>query len=141
MSDGEIEPKKYQEKLDKAKELIKKNWKPFTVGVILTTVTFVVTRKVIKMRYIPIEGTNTIITKAVIKDEGRLYNVFNIYGHGFKNHGPSWMVKCKETGRLYRSQEHAAHVMGLSKEQMSAHLNGHRNNVGGYHFERQGIAA
>jgi hypothetical protein len=135
-----IEPNlKYQEKLDKAKETIKKNWKPFTIGVTLTAVTFIVTRR-ITMRYLPVEGTTVIIHKAIVKDGSSLYKVFNIYSDGFKQHGPSWMVRCLETGTLFRSQEHAARVMDLSKDHMSNHLNGTRHNVGGYHFERIGVA-
>lgn len=133
----EIEPKS---KLDKAKEVVKKNWKPFTVGVVLTGVTFVVTRR-LHVRYLYLEGTNTIIHKAVVKDGGSLYKVFNIYGPGFKNQGPSWMVRCLETKQVFKSQDHAAKVMKLSKGHLSQHLNGMRPSVGGYRFERIGIAA
>jgi hypothetical protein len=135
MSEGDVE----RSKLDKAKEVVKKYWKPVTVGVVITGVTFVVTRR-ISTQYLHIEGTSTFIDKAVVK-EGPLYNVFNIYGHGFKNHGPSWMVRCKETGVLFRSQEHAAKTMGLSETHLSYHVRGLRHNVGGYHFERLGVAA
>lgn len=144
MSEGEIERNsKYQEKLDKTKEVIKNNWKPFTVGVVFTGVTLVVTRR-FTLRYMHLEGTNVMVHKAIINDGGTFYKVFNIYESGFKNRGPSWMVRCKETGKLYRSQKQAAKVMNLSREQMSKHLNTGPNqlsNVGGYHFERIGIAA
>jgi hypothetical protein len=47
MSEVEIEyNRKYKEKLDKVKEISKKNWKPFTIGVVLTGVTFIVTKRV-----------------------------------------------------------------------------------------------
>jgi len=139
VSEVEVEMSEYQDKLDRTKEVIKKNWKPFTVGIVLTGVTLIVTRNM-TMRYMRIEGTSTFIHKAVI-EEGPLYNVFNIYAPGFRNQGPSWMVRCIETGKLFRSQEHAARVMRLSEKHISAYLNGHRHNVGGYHFERIGIAA
>lgn len=130
--------KKESKKLDKAKKVVRNNWKPFAIGVGVTVVTLVVTKRV-SVRYMPVEGTTTVIHKAIIKDGG-LFKVFNIYGPGFKNQGPSWMVKCVETGVLFRSQEHAAKVMGLSKGHISMHLNGARSSVGGYHFERFGIA-
>lgn len=89
-----------------------------------------------------IGGTNVFIHKSIIKD-GPLFKVFNIYGPGFKNHGPSWMVKCKETGVVFRSQEHAARTMGLDPSSISRHLNSnpHFKNVHGYTFERFGMAA
>ena len=108
--------------------------------VVVAGVTFLVTRRVMLQQFIQLEGTNIVINKAVIKD-GSLFKVFNIYSDGFKNQGPSWMVRCKETGVVFKSQEDAARNMGLSKEQLSAHLNDHRSNVEGYHFERIGVAA
>lgn len=132
---------KHQDKLDKAKEVIKNNWKPFTVGVVFTGVTLLVTKRVVTPRFMLVEGANAVIHKAVLKDNSALYKVFNIYNIGFKNKGPSWIVKCVETGRVFASQKHAAKVMGLSKDHISNHLNGLRDHVSGYHFVRLGIAA
>ena len=123
----------------KIKKTTKENWKPFVIGVAVTTITIVVTKRV-SLRYMHINGTNTFISKTIVKDGG-LYKVFNIYSPGFKHLGPSWMVKCIETGKLFRSQDHAAKVMGLSKGHISMHLNGARSSVGGYHFVRLGIGA
>lgn len=125
------------EKLDKAKEVIKNNWKPFTIGVVLTGVTFIVTRQ-ITMRYMRISGTSTFISRT-IANEGPLYKVFHIYAPGVKYQGPSWMITCKETGKAFRSQKHAAKVMKLSETRLSTHLNGNTAHVKGYHFERIGL--
>lgn len=54
---------------------------------------------------------------------------------------PSWVVRCKETGNIFMSQVKAATEMGLSKEHLSTHLNGMRDNVNGYTFERICLAA
>jgi len=143
MSEDDVENNRERKsKLDRTKEVVRKNWKPFTVGVGITTITIVtiiVTKRIISPT--PLEGTNIFIDRSVVNDQASLYKVFNIYSPGFKNHGPSWMVKCLETGKLFRSQEHAVKVMGLSRDHMSNHLNGARHNVGGYHFERIGVAA
>jgi hypothetical protein len=125
------------EKLNKAKEVIKNNWKPFTVGAILTGVTFIVTRQV-TMRYMRISGTSTLISRT-IANEGPLYKVFHIYAPGVKYQGPSWMVTCKETGKAFRSQHHAAKMMNISETMLSTHLNGKAGSAGGYHFERIGL--
>jgi hypothetical protein len=125
------------EKLNKAKEVIKNNWKPFTVGAILTGVTFIVTRQV-TMRYMRISGTSTLISRT-IANEGPLYKVFHIYAPGVKYQGPSWMVTCKETGKAFRSQKHAAKVMGITESTLSQHLNGMRDHVHGYHYKRIGV--
>jgi hypothetical protein len=133
--------KKTKSKRDRAKEVVKNYWKPFTVGAAFTVATTIVAKRVgLRLRYTHVEGTSVFIHKVALK-EGPLYNVFNIYAQGFKNRGPSWMIKCKETGVLFRSQEHAATVMGLSKTHISHQVRGLRHSVGGYHFERIGIAA
>lgn len=124
------------EKLKKAKKVIKNNWKPFTVGVVFTGVTFIVTKRV-TTRYWNLQGT--IVINKAMANEGPLYKVFNIYAPGFKYQGPSWMITCKETGKAFRSQKHAAKVMKLSRQHIGDHLNGNRSNVKGYHFERIGI--
>ena len=127
------------EKLEKAKVIIKNNWKPFTVGVVLTGVTLIVTKQ-FTMRYVRVGGTYRFVSRTVA-NEGPLYKVFNIYSPGFKNRGPSWMIRCKENGKVFRSQEFASVKMGLSEKHISTHLNGGRDHVAGYHFERIGIAA
>jgi hypothetical protein len=112
-----------------------------TAGAALTIVTFVVTRRV-STRYMRIEGTATFIHKAVVK-EGPLYNVFNIYAHGFKNRGPSWMIVCDQTGTGFRSIAHAASAMNLDPSSISRHLNGYPyfKTIHGYTFTKLGIGA
>ena len=55
--------------------------------------------------------------------------------------GPSWVIRCIETGKIFTSQLNAANEMNLSSSEISKHLNGIMNDVRGYHFERICIAA
>lgn len=126
------------ERLARAKEVIRTNWKPFTVGIVFTGVTFIVTKQ-LTMRYMRISGSSTLVSKTVA-NHGPLYKVFQIYTPGVKFQGPSWMVTCKETGKVFRSQANAAKVMKISPTMLSTHLNGKAGSAGGYHFERFGMA-
>jgi hypothetical protein len=54
---------------------------------------------------------------------------------------PSWVIRCKETGLIFASQSKAALEMNLPKDHISNHLNGIRDNVNGYTFERICMAA
>lgn len=49
---------------------------------------------------------------------------------------PGWIIRCKETGEVFASQNRAAEVMGISKGVLSGHLNGKLDNAAGYTFER-----
>jgi hypothetical protein len=54
---------------------------------------------------------------------------------------PSWVVRCKETGAIFTSQNSAAQEMGVSASELSKHLNGVREHVDTFHFERICLAA
>ena len=54
---------------------------------------------------------------------------------------PSWVIRCKETGALFTSQNSAAVEMGLPASEISKHLNGVMGNVRGNTFERICMAA
>jgi hypothetical protein len=49
---------------------------------------------------------------------------------------PSWVIRCFETGMVYTSQRSAALAMNLSEGHISQHLNGVRDHVNEFHFER-----
>ena len=127
MSENEIEPtEEVVSKLDKFKDVAKRNWKPFTVAVVGTGVTLIVTKRV-TTRYM---GYYTMPLDKYIK-EIYLPNLRRILGPNWKG-----MVRCVENGRVFFSAEEAAKKMNLSKQHMSQHLSGKRHNVGGYHFTR-----
>lgn len=54
---------------------------------------------------------------------------------------PSWVIRCLETNEIFTSQNEAARIMNLSISDISRHLNGLKDNVNGYHFERICMAA
>jgi hypothetical protein len=54
---------------------------------------------------------------------------------------PSWVVRCLETGNVFTSQRAAALAMKFSESHLSEHLNGLRDHIDGYHFERICLAA
>lgn len=54
---------------------------------------------------------------------------------------PGNMIKCIETGELFASQNRAAEVLRLSASNLSQHLKGKYEHVGGLHFEKLGEAA
>jgi hypothetical protein len=54
---------------------------------------------------------------------------------------PSWVVRCKETGDIFTSQNSAAVKMNIPANNLSQHLNGVRDHVNGLHFERICLAA
>jgi hypothetical protein len=126
----------YQEKLDKAKKVVKKHWKPFTVGVVFTVATYVVVKRVDTRYLAGVTRTALLANKVTVRDQGvLLIQTFERW-----TGPPSWMVRCVETGRVFTSQEAAARIMDLSRGILTSHLNGQAENVGGYHFVRVGIA-
>jgi hypothetical protein len=54
---------------------------------------------------------------------------------------PSWVIRCLETNELFMSQAQAAFEMELLPCEISNHLNGLRDDVRGFHFERICMAA
>jgi len=54
---------------------------------------------------------------------------------------PSWVIRCLETGNIFTSQRAAALAMKLSESHLSEHLNGLKDHIDGYHFERICLAA
>lgn len=127
----EIEP---ESRLDKAKEVIKKNWKPITVGVVLTVVTVVVTRRV-TLRYM--NTTAMRINKMTIKD-----SVFYIETYARKQGPPSYVIRCRETGEIFTSQAEACRILGIHPSRLSRHLNGHEGyeTILGNSWKRSAVA-
>ena len=79
-------------------------------------------------------GRDIVVTKRSV-----LNNVFYISSR--RKGGPSWVIRCIETGDIFRSQLNAANEMNLPASEISRHLNGIIENVRGYHFERICMAA
>jgi hypothetical protein len=54
---------------------------------------------------------------------------------------PSWIIECIETGEKALSQNAMAHLKGISRSELSNHLNGARESVNGLHYKRLAMAA
>jgi hypothetical protein len=134
MPERKVEPKqKHREKLDKAKAIVKKHWKPFTMGVVSTGVTIgviIVTKRVIFPNHLAV-----LAKKIVIKDSVLFFQTY-----ARQQGPPSWVVRCVETGRVFASQAEAARLLSVHPNALSRHLTGTQEHVKGYHFERVAIA-
>lgn len=120
---------------DKIKGIIKRNWKPFTIGAGITIVTIIVTKKYVSpyvTARVSTQVTTMIAKKIVMKNSVLLVQTYNP-----RQGPPSWMVRSGD--QLWRSQTAAAKAVGVSKSTMSQHLNGRRPHINGRVFERIAI--
>jgi hypothetical protein len=53
---------------------------------------------------------------------------------------PGFIIKCNETGELFASISRAAEMMNLSRPNLTKHLQGKHDNVGGFTFSNLGEA-
>jgi hypothetical protein len=101
-------------KLDKTKGVVKKYWKPFTVGVIFTVATVVVAKRVF--------GTSvslpTYMEDAAITRLGR----------------PSNMIMDLTTGDMWGSQGATARARGFSDSTLSKHLTRKTSDIHGHRY-------
>ena len=88
---------------------------------------------------VPAQNTIGVLGKRIKLKDSTLNTVSYISAD---RQGPaSWVVRCLETGEVFTSQKAAASEMGLAADHISRHLNGLRDHVNGYHFERICMAA
>jgi hypothetical protein len=111
----------------------------FGGGVIFAGITCYIVRDVISQPIsrgiaVTAEGGIAVLGKRVVMD-----NVSYISAE--RQGPPSWVVRCKETGDIFTSQSAAAREMNVSASELSKHLNGVRDHVDTYHFERICLAA
>lgn len=114
------------QKYEQIKTHVRKNQKTYYISTIFVVagVTFLVTRRVYRPDYV-------FAKKIVIKNSVLTFATYA------RDHGPpSYLIECVETGEKFLSQSDTAKQMGLSASRLSAHLNGHREDVKGYHFVR-----
>jgi hypothetical protein len=124
---------KVVKKYKQAMKHVRRNEKKYVAGIVIGTavVTFVVTRRV----YAPhgVTGLGTAV---------RARNIGNVFVWiAPKPRALSYVVQCDQTKVVFRSQNYAAMMMKLPKEELSKHLNGGLSNVAGYTFTRLGIGA
>jgi hypothetical protein len=125
--------KKTKSKRDRAKEVVKNCWKPFTIGAVSTGVTIGVV--IVTKRVLFPNNLAMLAKKIVIKDSVLLFSTYA------RDQGPpSWVIRCVETKSIFTSQLHAAKAMSLDPSSISRHLNGTKEHVNGYHFVRVAMA-
>lgn len=88
---------------------------------------------------VPAQGAIGVLGKNVMIKDSTLNTVSYIFAD--RQGPPSWVVRCIETGGIFTSQKAAALEMGLMASRISEHLNGVRDHVNGYTFERICMAA
>lgn len=130
------------EEVKKAKEHFRKNKKFYiraACGIGVAGITWAITRGVasqpISRDVIVTAGRDAIVSrKKIVMD-----NVSFISAD--RQGPPSWVVRCKETGDIFTSQNAAAADLGITKSNISRHLNGLQENAQGFHLERICLAA
>jgi hypothetical protein len=128
--------KKTKSKRDRAKEVVKNCWKPFTVGVVFTGATLIVARRFDARYMAGVTRTALLANKVTVRDQ----SVLLIQTFERWTGPPSWMVRCVETGTVFTSQLAACRHMGLNPSIMSKHVRGLTESIDGYHFVRVGVA-
>jgi len=87
------------------------------------------------------EAADTLVTMRPLSLlSNRMTNVVTVI-EANRQGPPSWVIRCKETGDIFTSQNSAAGAMGLSSSNLSQHLNGVQDSVSGFTFERICMAA
>ncbi|MET0786296.1 MAG: hypothetical protein ABWY25_06280 [Paenisporosarcina sp.] len=131
-----------KERYDQVKAHVKRHevvYSCVATGIVVATFTTIIMRGVASQH---IRGAIGVPTQRTIGVLGKNVVISNVsYISANRQGPPSWVVRCKETGNIFTSQAKAAFEMGLPKDHLSNHLNGARDNVGGFTFERICMAA
>ena len=134
----------HQEEVDVNEELknhFEKNKVAYITGGICAAMglTYLITRGAVVPH---IDREVSVIAKHGIAVQGKNVVMRNIsYISSHRQGPPSWVVRCKETGEIFTSQNAAAAAMGISASNLSQHLNGVQEAVNGHTFERICLAA
>lgn len=117
-------------KFDKVKKHLKSN-KQVYVGVVAGAIIGAVTVVVLN-RTEAFVITDSLKLQVLSPTTNNITTVLERRGH------PGNIIKCKETGEIFGSQERAADVMGINASNLSRHLRGDMAHVKGYTFENLG---
>lgn len=110
------------------------------IGVGIAGFTYLIMRGVDSSE--PISHGNAVTAERGIAVLGKRVVMSNVsYISSNRQGPPSWVVRCKETGEIFTSQNAAASAMGLFASEVSQQLTGRKDNVQGFHFERICLAA
>lgn len=84
------------------------------------------------------KGTIQIVDSFNVKYKSTATNV--VIAELARRGHPGNLVKCKETGEVFASQNRAAEVLGIRATDISKFFKGDKKAVGGYTFEKLGEA-
>ena len=77
-------------------------------------------------------------SKLINSNNGNVVN--NVVNHIGRNGHPGNVLYCFETKQVFKSQNEAARELKIPANRISEYLNGNRDNVKGYTFEKLGEA-
>jgi hypothetical protein len=131
------------QRIEKIKVHIRDNGKVYIAIGITFVVTAGITTIIMRNNSVLNIGRDTVVTASrdiVVTGKNSTLNHVS-YISAERQGPPSWVVRCLETNKLFTSQRSAAMSMDLAENHLSQHLNGLRDHVNGYHFERICMAA
>ena len=136
----EIEHKINQEQLDKVKDTVKRNWKPFAAGFVFAGITCVIMRGRIEplalrggsIGSLALSGDLNIRPLAFLSKQTN--NIFVTIKQEIGR--PPYLIHDITSDLWYGSQSKAAKALGVSNSHMSNHLNGLLSHVDGHILER-----
>lgn len=120
-------------RLEKIKTHVQENKAAYIVG---AAGVVAVAGTVVVMRYVQSQATVTTDSFKLLEFKWQSPTTNNITVTLTPRGNLGNPVRCIETGQLFESQGFAAGVFGVNPGDMSKHLNGLRDHVGGFHFER-----
>jgi hypothetical protein len=142
MSEDELEPiEEIESKLDKVKGVVKRNWKPFAIGV-GSTVTVIV-----------IAGVTTYVTRGrrtvIVPGEVIANNMNSLFGPFFSKQNltlvyrdawgrghPGYLTYWVEGGQVFPTQKAASQFTGVPENEISQMIRGVRDTARGQTFAR-----
>lgn len=129
--------KKEQSKRDRAKEVVTKYWKPFTIGVgtiTIITVTIYVTKGRARVETAPIDkivqNMNNLFGPWFSKQSMTIVNYTGTRGH------PGFLTYWIEGQQVFDSMRTASEISGVPYYAVSEQIRGLRSDAFGQHFVR-----
>ena len=133
-----FEPKqKVNLMFDRVKQHVREHKEAYVVGLIATGTCLImrdIVSQSINRDVIVVAGRDAIVARKKIA----MHNVSFISAD--RQGPPSWVVRCLETGDVFKSQRTAARELNVTPSNLSRHLNGLQDTAQGLHFERIAMA-
>jgi hypothetical protein len=134
-----------KEQIEKVKEHVKKHKVAYSclgTGIVVAGITYFIMRERCSSQHISVGIASDAAQGGIVAVLGKNAVINNVsYISSRRKGSPSWVIRCLETGEIFTSQKAAALAMNIPQSELSQHLNGLRNYVRGYTFERICMAA